>query len=64
MRGGACSTDGSDLEIRTKLLSKNLNGRGPLGRYRLRCEDNNKRDLKEIGRGRVDWIRLDQDRDR
>jgi hypothetical protein len=39
-------------------------GRRPLGRHRLRWEDNIKMDLREIGFGDVDWIRWAQDRDR
>jgi hypothetical protein len=39
-------------------------GRRPLGRPRCRWEDNIKMDLGEIGFGDVDWIHLDQDRDR
>ena len=36
----------------------------PLGRLRRRWEDNIKMDLQEVGCGGVDWIELDQDRDR
>jgi hypothetical protein len=39
-------------------------GRRPLGRPRHRWEDKIKMDLREIGFGDVDWIHLDQDRDR
>jgi hypothetical protein len=39
-------------------------GRRPLGRPRLRSEDNIKMDLMEIGFGDADWIHLSQDRDR
>jgi hypothetical protein len=39
-------------------------GRRPLRRPRRRWEDNIKIDLREIGFGDVDWIRLAQDRDR
>jgi hypothetical protein len=38
--------------------------RRPLGRPRLRWEDNIKMDLGDIGFGDVDLIRLAQDRDR
>jgi hypothetical protein len=39
-------------------------GKRPLGRPRLRWEDGIRMDLKEIGLGVVDWIKLAQDRDR
>jgi hypothetical protein len=39
-------------------------GRRPLGRPRLRLEDNIKTDLQEVGWEGVDWIDMAQDRDR
>ena len=39
-------------------------GKRPLGRPRLRWEDNNKMDLQEVGGGCGDWMDLAQDRDR
>jgi hypothetical protein len=39
-------------------------GKIPLGRPRRRWEDGIRMDLREIGLGDVDWIRLSQDRDR
>jgi hypothetical protein len=39
-------------------------GKRPLGRPRRRWEDGIRIDLREIGLGGVDWIRLAQDRDR
>jgi hypothetical protein len=36
----------------------------PLGRPRSRWEDGIRMDLREIGLGGVDWIRLSKDRDR
>jgi hypothetical protein len=39
-------------------------GKRPLGRPRRRWEDGIRIDLREIGWGSLDWIRLAQDRDR
>jgi len=39
-------------------------GRRPLGRPRHRWVDNITMDLQEVGCGNMDWIGLDQDRDR
>ena len=39
-------------------------GKRPLGRPRRRWEDDNRRDLQEVGVGYEDWIGLAQDRDR
>jgi hypothetical protein len=39
-------------------------GRRPLGRSRLRWEDNIRMDLREVEGGCVDWMELAQDRDR
>jgi hypothetical protein len=38
-------------------------GKRPLGRPRRTWEDGIRMDLREIGLGCVDWIRLAQDRD-
>jgi hypothetical protein len=37
-------------------------GKRPLGRPRRRREDNTEIDLREVGRGGMDWIDLAQDR--
>jgi hypothetical protein len=42
---------------------RNLEEKRPLGRRGRRWEDNIRMDLREIGRGVVDWIHLAQDRD-
>jgi hypothetical protein len=48
-----------------KVLVEKPEGKRPLGRPRRRWEDGIRMDLREIGfGGRVDWIRLAQDRDR
>jgi len=39
-------------------------GKRPLGRPKLRWEDNIKMDLQEVGCGGIDWIDLAQDMDR
>jgi hypothetical protein len=39
-------------------------GKRPLGRPRRRWEDGIRVDLREIGLGGVDWIRLSRNRDR
>ena len=39
-------------------------GKRPLGRPMRRWEDNVKMDLQEVGYGAMDWIEVDQDRDR
>jgi hypothetical protein len=47
-----------------KVLVGKPEGKRPLGRPRRRWEDGIRMDLREIGLGGVDWIRLSQDRDR
>jgi hypothetical protein len=46
-----------------KVLAVNPEGKRSLGRPRRRWEDGIRMDLKEIGLGGVDWIRLSQDWD-
>jgi hypothetical protein len=46
------------------LLVGKPEGKRPLGRPRLRWEDNIKMDLKEVGCEGMDWIDLALDRDR
>jgi hypothetical protein len=48
----------------TKVLVGKPEGKRPLGRPRRRWEDGISMDLRKIGLGDVDWIRLAQDRDR
>jgi hypothetical protein len=47
-----------------KVLVLKPEGKRPLGRSRRRWEDGFGMDLREIGLGGVDWLRLAQDRDR
>jgi len=46
------------------VLVEKPEGKRPLGRPRLRWEDNIKMDLQEVACGGMDWIDLAQDRDR
>jgi hypothetical protein len=48
----------------SKFLVGKPEGKRPLGRPGHRWEDNIRMDLKGIGLGSVDWIRLAQDRGR
>jgi hypothetical protein len=54
---------GEDRKVYKVLVGK-PEGKRPLGRPRRRWEDGVRMDLREIGLGHVDWIRLAQDRDR
>jgi hypothetical protein len=47
-----------------KVLVGKPKGKRPLGRPRRRWGDGIRMDLREIGLGDVDWIRLAQDRNR
>ena len=53
---------GKDRGVHRVLVEK-PEGKRPLGRPRLRWEDNIKMDLQEVGGGRGDWMELAQDRD-
>jgi hypothetical protein len=59
--GGTCSTNGEKRSAYRILVGKS-EGNRPIGRPRLRWEDNVKMDLREIGWGAMDWIDLAQDR--
>jgi hypothetical protein len=54
---------GEDRKV-YKVLAGKPEGKRPLGRPRRRWEHGVRMDLREIGLGSVDWIRLAQDRDR
>jgi hypothetical protein len=63
--GGACSVyGGGEGRGVYRVLVGNPEGNIPLGRPRLRWEDNIKADLQEVGCGGMDWIELAEDRDR
>jgi hypothetical protein len=47
-----------------KFLVGKLERKRPLGRPRRRWEDGVRMDIREIGLGDVDWLRLAQGRDR
>jgi len=47
-----------------RVLVGKSEGKRPLGRPRLRWEDNIKMDLQEVGCGGMDWISLAQDGNR
>jgi hypothetical protein len=52
---------GEEIKVYKVLVGK-PEGKTPLGRPRRRWEDGVRMDLREIGLGVVDWIRLAQDR--
>ena len=60
--GGACSAYGGRGVYR--VLMGKPEGKRPLGRPRLRWDDNIKMGLQEVGCGGMDWIELAQDWDR
>ena len=53
---------GEDRAVHRVLVGK-PEGKRPLGRPRLRWEDNIKMDLQDVRGGREDWMELAQDRD-
>ena len=60
--GRACGAYGENRGVHRVLVGK-PEGKRPLGRSRLRWEDNIKMDLQEVGGGHGDWMELAQDRD-
>jgi hypothetical protein len=54
---------GEGRDVYRVLVGKS-EGKRPLGRPRLRWEDNIRMNLQEVGCGCKDWIELAQDRDR
>jgi hypothetical protein len=47
-----------------RILVEKTEGKRPLGRPRLRWEDNIKMDIQELGCWAMDWVDLVEDRDR
>jgi hypothetical protein len=64
MMDGSCSTYGGRGEVYTGFWLGNKEGKGQSGIPRYRWEDSIKMDLQEVGWRGIDWINLDQDRDR
>jgi hypothetical protein len=60
--GRACSTN-REKRNAYKILVGNPEGKRPLGRPRRRWVYNIKMDIREIGRGDMDWIELAEDTD-
>jgi hypothetical protein len=60
--GETCMSDGEERGVYRVLVGK-PEGKRPLGRPMSRWEDNIKMDLQSVGWG-MDWIELDQSRDR
>jgi hypothetical protein len=56
----ACAGQGRGVY---RVLVGKPEGKRPLGRPRLRWEDNIKMDHQKVGCGGMDWIELAQDRD-
>jgi hypothetical protein len=61
--GRACGMNGEKMNA-YKILVGKPEGKKPLRRPRRRWEDNIRMDVREIGRGGMDWIDLAEDRDR
>jgi len=53
-----------ERRVMYRVLVGRPEGKRPLGRPKLRWEDNIKMDLQEVGCGGIDWIDLAQDMDR
>jgi hypothetical protein len=54
---------GEEIKV-YKVLVRKPEGKRPLGRPRRGWVDGIRMDVREIGLGSVDWIRLSEDRDR
>ena len=61
--GGSCSAYGEEESLIQGLVGK-PEAKRPLGRPKVRWDDNIKMDLQEVRCGVMGWIELAQDRDR
>jgi hypothetical protein len=61
--GGVCSAEREERGVYRVLVGK-LERKRPLGRPRIRWEDNIRVDIQEVGLGDMIWIGLARDRDR
>jgi len=63
--GGACGTYGEEERCVQgfRVLVGRPEGKRPLGRLRLRWEDDIKMDLSDVEWGGMDWIDMAEDRD-
>ena len=59
---GACGIYG-DIRGAYRVLVRRPEGKRPLGRHRRRWKNNIIMDLKDVGRGGIDWIALAQYRE-
>jgi hypothetical protein len=64
MRGAGHVARVGEGRVVYRVFVEKPEGRRPLGRHRRRWEDNIRMDLWKVGCGCVDWMELDQDRDR
>jgi len=53
-----------DIRVVYRILVGKPEGKRPLGRPRLKWEDNIKMELQEVGCGGMDWIELGKGKDR
>jgi hypothetical protein len=58
-----CVARMGDMRNAYRILVGKPEGKRPFGRSRHRCEDNIRKDLKEIGWEGVEWMHLARDRD-
>jgi len=64
MRWAGPVTRMGEMRVLNRVSVGKPEGTIPLGRLRLRWEDNIKMDLQEVGCSGMDWIELAQDRER